>query len=215
MGDPAAPAPDTVAQGLAAAHQALLKRRDLQFDLPGLVQQPPRDPPGWLKAILEFLAHMFVGLAPLLDFLFWGLVAAAVAGVLYLIVREVGWGDMIGKSRKKALNADYRPEASLAKALLADADELAAQGRFDEAVHILLLRSIDDMQRFRPGSVRPAATSRDIAGLDVLPQAARPAFAAMAERVEISLFGARPVDAAGFAQTRADYEAFAFPTAWT
>ena len=141
--------------------------------------------------------------------------SAAIAGVIFLIAREVGWTEIIRKRRKPRLApVDYRPDAEVARALLADADELAAQGRFAEAVHILLLRSIEDMQRFRPGSVRPAATSRDIAGLEVLPVTARPAFAAMAERVEVSLFGARAVDAEGFARARSDYEAFAFPKAW-
>ena len=209
------PAPNSAAHGLEAAHRALLQRRDLQFDLPGFKPPTPREPPHWLKALGDFLGSLFGGLGPIMEVLFWGLVAAAVAGVIFLIAREVGWTEIIRKRRKPRLApVDYRPDAEVARALLADADELAAQGRFAEAVHILLLRSIEDMQRFRPGSVRPAATSRDIAGLEVLPVTARPAFAAMAERVEVSLFGARAVDAEGFARARSDYEAFAFTKAW-
>jgi hypothetical protein len=63
--------------------------------------------------------------------------------------------------------------------------------------------------------VRPAATSRDLELLDVLPPDARPLFSSMARRVEVSLFGARDVDADGYAASRAAYEAFAFPRVWT
>lgn len=200
---------------LEAAHKALLQRRDLQFELKGIEVPPPREPPRWWQAIMDFLSHLFAPLGPVLQGLFWGVVALAVLGIVYLIAREVGWLDWTGKAKKaKAREEAYRPGAEMAASLLADADALAAQGRYAEAVHILLLRSIEDMQRFRPGSVRPAATSRDLARLPVLPGEARPLFAAMASRVEVSLFGARPVDAAGYAASRADYEAFAFPRVW-
>jgi len=203
------------ADTLEAAHKALMQRHDLQFELKAVEVPPPRDPPGWLQSLSEFLSHLFAPLGPIIQVLFWGVVALAVLGIIYLIAREVGWLEWAGKSAKaKARVEAWRPDAEQAAALLADADALAAEGRFAEAVHVLLLRSIEDMQRFRPGSVRPAATSRDLARLPVLPGGARPLFAAMASRVEISLFGARPVDADAYAASRADYEAFAFPQVW-
>jgi hypothetical protein len=62
--------------------------------------------------------------------------------------------------------------------------------------------------------VRPALTSRDIAALPALPQAAKTAFTAIAAAVEASFFGARPLDALAFAECRRAYERFAFPEAW-
>ena len=62
--------------------------------------------------------------------------------------------------------------------------------------------------------MRPALTSRDIAGLEAMPPGPRRAFARIAERVERSFFGGREVDAADFAAARADYETFAFAEAW-
>ncbi len=216
MAEPAAPGPETATGGLDAAHRALVQRRDLQFDLPNWTPPAPRPPPAWLKGISDFLGHLFSGLGPVLPVLFWIVVAAAVLGLAYLVARELGWIERTARRKTpQAVTDDYRPDAALAQGLLADADELARQGRFAEAVHVLLLRSIDDMRRFRPGSVSPAATSRDLARLEILPSNARPAFASMAQRVETSLFGARAVDAAGYQNARADYEAFAFPKVWT
>ena len=181
--------------------------------------QPPAqtETPGWLKALGEALAHIFAALGPILSYLFWGALILALLGVVVLIAREVGWIDWAGAGGKKKAQASadqYRPEAEVAHALLADADALAAQGQFAEAVHTLLLRSIEDMRRFRPHSVRPAATSRDLAGLGVLPEAARPAFELMAEAVETSLFGGRAVDAHRYEACRKAYEFFAFAKVW-
>ena len=99
-------------------------------------------------------------------------------------------------------------------ALLDDADSLAAQGRFGEAIHLLLFRSIDDLAGRRPGVVRPALTSRDIADLDVLPSQPRAAFTRLAQAFERAFFGGQPVGAEVFDAARRDYEAFAFDAGW-
>ena len=75
-------------------------------------------------------------------------------------------------------------------------------------------RSIEDLANRRPGLVKPALTSRDIAGLEAIPAAPRRAFGRLAAAVERSFFGGRAADAAAFAATRADYEAFAFAESW-
>ncbi|MGH7024830.1 MAG: DUF4129 domain-containing protein, partial [Caulobacteraceae bacterium] len=114
----------------------------------------------------------------------------------------------------KVRPADWRPEAFKARALLADADRLAAEGRYDEAAHLLLLRGIDDIEEKRPRLVKPALTARDIAALEAVPGPARGAFSKIAAAVERSLFGGQVLDAAAFAACRAAYEAFAFGDAW-
>ena len=201
---------------LEQAHRAVLARRDLQFDLKEVPSPPPPSPPDWLKQILEFLGSLFRGTAPIIEVLFWIIVAAAVLGLVFLIVRELGGLDWAIKKRKRApLVTQYRPDAQVAQTLLADADALAAEGRFAEAVHVLLLRSIEDMRQRRPRALRPSFTSRDIGALDILPAQARSAFGAMADLVETSLFGGRTVDAAGFEASRKAYATFAFDAAWT
>ena len=94
-------------------------------------------------------------------------------------------------------------------------DRLAGEGRFAEAVHLLLFRSIEDIEAKRPHAVKPALTSRDILELKGLPAAARLALSRLVSTVEWSFFGGRPVGAGDFATCRRAYEEFAFPDAWT
>lgn len=197
---------------VARAHERLLSDKSLQFELKGF--EPPK-PPGWLKGFAEFLDLV----APLLKIVFWAGVAAAVGLILFFIGRELArlrWkGAARAVVRKAEPAAEWRPAAAAARTLLEDADRLAADGRFAEAVHLLLFRSIEDLQGRRPHAVRPALTTRDIAALEALPASARPAFAKIAEAVERSFFGGRPVDAATFSDCRQAYEAFAFPGGWS
>jgi hypothetical protein len=202
--DPSGPA-------FEAAHRRLLTHHELQFDFTRYIPPKPAPTPGWLIA----LARLFKEAAPVLQVIFWAGVAAVVLLILYLVARELGfirWGKRRGLA---GVDFTYRPDAEVAQALLADADALAAEGRFAEAVHVLLQRSIEDMRARRPRAMNPSLTSRDIAILPALPEAVRPAFAAMARLVEHSLFGGRPVASSDFASARQSYEAFAFPGAWS
>lgn len=114
----------------------------------------------------------------------------------------------------EATEPEWRPEAGPARQLLREADALAAAGHYAEAVHLLLRRSIEEIERHRPHLVRPALTSRDIAADPALPRDARRVFSGIATIVETSLFGGRPVNAAGWDEARTAYEDFALPQAW-
>lgn len=199
----------TTADPVAAAHARLLQDPALQFGFDSVELTPP---PDWLKPLLEVLA----AIAPILTWIFWGALALAAAGILWFILRELirlRW-----PHRRRTVAAAepeaWRPQPAQARALLDEADRLAAEGRYADAARLLLHRSIEDLEQRRPRTVRPALTARDIARLDSLPAAARPAFHAIAEVVERSAFGGRPVDAPGFEACRNAYEAFAFPEAW-
>lgn len=205
---PAHPAVDDD-HGIGEALAKLRTDKSLQFDLPAA--RPPDPPPDWLRAIGEFIQAA----GPLLSWLFWGAVAAVVLLIVYLIARELGLIRL--PTRRGAHHLDepaWRPEASAARALLSDADALAAQGRFGEAAHLLLLRSIEDIARFRPNAVRPALTARDIGAMEALPDRARPIFGGIAQVVERWLWAGQDIAAEDFARCRRDYEAFALPDGW-
>lgn len=191
-----------------SAHQTLATDKTLQFEMKGV--EPPPPPPGWLEPLFELLQAM----GPLFRIIFWLGLAAIVLSILWFIGRELIRIRLPARTDKLNITDAWRPAPAAALALLSDADALAAEGRFAEAVHLLLLRSINDIDGRLPNTVRPALTARDIAGLSRLPAAARPAFDRIARVVESSLFGGRPVDRATFADCRAAYEAFAFPQAW-
>jgi hypothetical protein len=204
------------AKALAEAHARLLADRSLQFTL----GQPPTPPnfktPEWLKAVSRWIGEAATFLAPYAVWIFWIGVGLAVLAVLYLVARDILGSRLPFRRRKpqRVKPADWRPEALKARALLADADRLAGEGRFDEAAHLLLFRSIDDIDERRPRLLRPALTARDIAGLDQVPSPARNAFARITAIVERSLFGGEALDADAFADCRSAYEAFAFGEAW-
>ena len=142
-----------------AAHARLLKDGALQFDFKGKPTPPKLDEPEWLKAIGRAIAALFEMIYPLLVVLFWIGVAAAVGALLFLIVREIAGVRFSRRRRAKAARAapvDWRPEAWKARALLEDADRLAAEGDFDEAVHLILFRSIDDRPKCGSPDRKPA-----------------------------------------------------------
>jgi hypothetical protein len=200
----------TSVDAVARAHAALLNDHTLQFAFQAVT---PPQPPSWLKPLLEFLKLI----APAMKWVFWGGVALALGMVLFFIARElirVRWPARRPRAQAASRASEWRPAPEKARALLEDADRLAGQGRFAEAAHLLLHRSIEDIEGRRPRAVRPSLTARDIAGLGSLPAAARAPFQLIAAVVERSFFGGRAVDAEAFAECRRAYEAFAFPEAW-
>lgn len=198
------------ADPFARAHAQMLHDKALQF---AFVSRTPPEPPSWLKAIAEF----FKAIAPVLGWAFWIGLGLMLLAILFFIGRElirVRWPEKKKPKGERTTPADWRPEPARARALLEDADKLAAEGRYAEAAHLLLYRSIEDIDERRPRAVRPALTARDISSLEGLPAAARTAFKVIAEVVERSFFGGREVGAPDFVACRQAYEAFAFPEAW-
>ncbi len=195
----------TGGRNVADAHRELLQDRSLQFEF---TQFKPAPPPRWLEGLAELLAAT----GPVLSVLFWVVVAIVVLGLLYVIARSLvkaRYGGLPGAGPNLGPDAAWRPTAEQARVLLADADALAADGRFAEAAHLLLLRGVQDIRDHRPGLVRPALTSRDIAGLEALPTQARAAFGAIARIVERSFFGGRDLAAEDWGRCRSAYETFA------
>jgi hypothetical protein len=84
--------------------------------------------------------------------------------------------------------------------ILLSADELAREGRYVEAMHILLLKSLGDMRRRLNEQFADSLTSREILRRAALSDAGARALRAIVLSVERSYFGQHPV-------ARADYEA--------
>ncbi len=200
-----------------AAHADYLRRTDLQLTRPesDVDLTPPAPPPFWLQAVARFLES----LGPVFQWIFYAAVAAVAFGVLYFLFGEalrmrLGLRkDRIAKGREDDL-IDFRPDAARARSLLEEADALARAGRFAEAVHLLLFRSIEDIQEKLDGGVPTSLTAREIARFDRLPVHARSTLEPVIRIVEHSFFGGRPVDQNGWTTARASYEDFAFGGAW-
>ena len=203
-------APEPPDEALAAAHARLLRDDSLQFDRVGF-ELP--EVPGWLR----WIAEAFQALAPVMQWLFWGALAALVALLFFFIVREIlNLRRPLPRPTAHVLGdePDWRPDRAAARDLLAAADRLAAEGRYGEAAHLILLRSVEDIQSRRPRALRVSLTTREIASLEALPGEARPAFQRIGQVVERSLFGGAQVGPEAFADCRRAYEDFALPKGW-
>jgi hypothetical protein len=219
------------ADRFAAAHAALKADPSVQFNL----TTAPADPetPQWLKAVLEWLGHAlepvgrflkwigsFMPDAPVARILLWGVLAIAILAILWSVYERIRTGEWRMPSLRRAslsepvLDEDWAPEALPAVEWLREADALAEQGRFAEAIHHLLFRSIEDISRKRPDVVRPALTSREISASAGIPGQARELFVGIVRLVERSLFGGRAVERDDWTSARAAYADFALPKAW-
>lgn len=196
------------------AWEAVRADSAIQFAPVAIPEAPPAQPPGWLEALLRWLGDVFepVGRAlgtgwPVLRWVLLGLLILAVVVLLWRVVAPMfGWRPSAGPAPE---DPGWSPAADEALALLEDADRLAAEGRYAEATHLLLRRSVGQIAAAKPGLVEPATTARELATIGALPEAARAAFATIAERVERSLFALRALSLDDWREARAAYAEFA------
>lgn len=209
-------------QRLDAALDGYLEDEALQTERPIAAPEPPPQFKDWGNSSggdMSGIGAFFGAIGQVLFYAFIGLGIIAVLYVLYLVFGE-GF-TLRGKQKDKAADPDISvvpdlsPDAERAQGLLEDADALAAEGRYAEAVHLLLFRSIDDIQEKRQGVVARSLTSREIGALGGLPDRVRAALSPIIRIVERSFFGGRPVDQPGWEEARAAYQTFAFGEAWS
>lgn len=146
-----------------------------------------------------------------------GAAALALAWAIYNRLKHGEWKLTLPRRAKPAdiaADEEWVPEEHPAREWLAEADALARDGKFAEAIHHLLFRSIEDIANRRPHLVRPALTSREIAAAGAIPTRARELFASIARMVERSLFGGRPVGEKDWVEARTAYSDFAVAGAW-
>jgi hypothetical protein len=136
-------------------------------------------------------------------------VLLVVVGVLIVawIAREVA-----GRTRGKAPLKPVQTAASLAAgperiaATFDDASRLAAEGRYAEAVHALLLAAIRHFAERARTPVQASRTSRELVRVLPLPPDAREAFAELVRTVELSLFGGGEVGEEDYERSRARFQ---------
>lgn len=194
---------------VADAHRAILADPELQLDLPHKLPDPPSEPPQWLKSLGRGIGAFVEWVGGGWQVLLWLLIALAVGTVLAMLLPALRDWVANRRDRVAAQPVHWTPEAKVARALLEEADALAASGRFADAVHLLLFRSIEDISAWRGELVRPSYTARDIAGADALPAPAAGVFAGIVAQVERSLFGGRALGQEDWERARADYAGFA------
>jgi hypothetical protein len=197
---------------LEAAHAKVMADTSIQHaHIDALIKPPKR------SAWMEWLADFLQAASPLITILFWVGIALLLGLLAYFILTEIMGIKLFAPKQKPdpiGQAPQWRPQAKEARDLLAAADALASEGRYGEAVRLILLRSIEHIDRFRPMVVRPALTARDIGAMPALPDQARPTFMRIAGAVERTLFAGLSIDQDEFGSCREAYANFALPDGW-
>ncbi|MEM6858607.1 MAG: hypothetical protein AAF559_12105 [Pseudomonadota bacterium] len=216
--DAASEAGGAARSGLPDGYEDIRANPQTQFEPIQLKELKPREP-SWfeerLADIFEWLGEVF---GPFGRFVAenwavmqWVLLVILVAFVLFLIARLIG--PLADRQSAKAdvfeEEPEWQPDTAESLALLEDADRLAEQGRFDEAAHLLLKRSVGQIAASRPEWVDPSSTARELAALPRLSDAARRAFGVISKAVERSLFALRQLSREDWETARAAYADFA------
>lgn len=195
-----------------AAQRTVQGDPTIQFDLPWQQIEPGKPPPRWLADLFSALGRFIEWVGGGWKVLMWVAIAAVVIALilaLFPAVREWFAARLLRRGETMIEPPRWAPEAGAARALLDEADRLAASGRYAEAVRLILHRSIEDIEKWRGDSLRPSLTSRDIAAFDGLPDAARTVFRRIVADVERSLFGGSALGEPDWTRVRADYAGFA------
>jgi len=174
--------------GAQEAADRAIRELKLQTEIPGL---PPPSAP-WSISLPDGLA--------------WVLVALGVAFLIYLvkdyipILRGRGAGEWGGPADGDGQRDDYLPHH------LAVAETLAADGRFVEAMHELLLEALGAIRTWLGDRLADSLTSREILYQAPLPEPGRGALREIIGRVEWTYFGEHPAQHADYLGCRENFD---------
>jgi len=172
------------------AEQAI-KRLDLQTELP----REPERPTFTIKLPPEVL---------------WLVIALAIGVLLYAfrdMVPILRWGR--GGAWTTDDEVPGEGEARAPAVVLGAADELAAEGRYVEAMHVLLLQGLADIRARLDEQFADSLTSREILRSTKLSDAGRTSLRDIINRVEWTYFGEHPAALPDYVACRASFNALA------
>jgi hypothetical protein len=191
---PGALAAQTLPQ-IEKAKVGVMAEGDLQLQLPTGTEPPD----GWNFSLPQI---------PIPPALLWTvLIAGAVAAVYYLFKdslpvwlrsRQGNWqAPDLGGAKLQSQSASEATQA---------ADELALQGRYVEAMHVLLLKSLADMRRHLNLHFAESLTSREILRKVALSEAGQAALRDIVARVEWTYFGEHEAEASDYEACRGRFD---------
>jgi hypothetical protein len=143
------------------------------------------------------------------DFVSWLLWGGVILGVVV-----IGWSlrdtlPGIGRSRKIIAPDEVppppAPSIQMEEAQL-EADDLARQGHYREAMHLLLLKSLNEIRRQLGTSFAISLTSREILRRLQLPDTGRQSLTAIIRSVERTYFGSEDASQSAYSDCRSNFE---------
>jgi hypothetical protein len=153
----------------------LARAQDLQTELPAY------EPPSWFKVHIN---------RNVVEILVWVAVGCGVVVLLYYL-RDMLPGRGLGQRSQwdETSELSGRGPTRTDEAAQVEADELARQGRFVEAMHVLLLQGLNEMRKRLDLRFADSLTSREIVREANVPSNARTALRDIIGWVERAYFG--------------------------
>jgi hypothetical protein len=183
-----APVAAQTAQEVQKAAEDAIHRLDLQTDFPRVPE-----PFSW---------HF--DLPPIT---LWIVIAIALGVLLYAFRDLLSLPGARGVWRTEPEGAAGEATPGTQAVILEAADELAAAGRFVEAMHMLLLHGLAHIRARLDQQFSDSLTSREILHSTTLPEAARASLRDVVARVELTYFGRQPAGSEDYAACRASFNA--------
>ncbi len=193
---------------ITAAVEEVLANNRFQTELPGAPEpeeaEAEPEPSDWRFDLPDGV----LGLARLL---MWLLVGAGALLLVIFVVNEVSSFGLRRRARSSQPEEPVTPAGTAStgngSALsLDEADRLAREGRYAEALHMLLLDCFAQLRRLRFDAViAPSLTSRELARRLTLPDSSSRALSAIVSAVELSHFGGRMPGEDDYQRCRQDY----------
>jgi len=139
-------------------------------------------------------------------YLLW---AAVIVGILVIAWSLRDSLPVISRSRKiiapETAPPSLQQSARMEEARL-EADDLARQGHYGEAMHLLLLKSLSEIRRQLGVSFAVSLTSREILRRTQLPDIGRQSLSAIIRSVERTYFGGDDADQGDYSDCRSNFE---------
>ena len=162
---------------------------ELQRELPSLTGQLEqlKSEDDWFDLLGRFLEVDLTPLAPVLRVLAYGGALLSVFLLALWLARRMAQGEADAQDAERTRVVDELGPRPLQDAALA-----AAEGRFGEAIHLLLLRTFEELLTRSGSRLWPGLTSRELVHLAPCPEGARPALAELVFAVEACSFAGKP-----------------------
>ncbi len=149
-------------------------------------------------------------LASVFSALMWGLLIVGIGILVFWLGSElVKYGGDDAELAGEPRADDGIVDLAVIQRPLGDAEELATRGEFREAIHTLLLRTLQELVRSSAVRVGPSLTSREILGRVPLSPDARDALRGLIIAVELTHFGSDDATLEDYAGCRAQFQKFA------
>jgi len=139
-------------------------------------------------------------------YLLWG---AVIVGILVIAWSLRDSLRVVSRSRKIVAPEHAPPSLEQSKRLeeaRVEADDLARQGHYSEAMHLLLLKSLSEIRRQLGVSFAVSLTSREILRRTRLPDIGRQSLTAIIRSVERTYFGGEDADQGDYYDCRSNFE---------